>query len=234
MSNHEQPTPGAPDAQSAAEPTSSNSPFGYVHDLWRDQTVRVVLLILGLIAVILIMTASLIAGIRTVSMVVGGKHQFNAGQQRGGIGPQGNEDSPWSPGRGLRGQRGDQETPGNPGQNSGPGGQLPNRSGVPSLGGDATGGLGMLGQSLQHGDVVVQPPGQASSTKRFVKGTVTALANNVVTVKATDGYSSPFTLTSTTVFSSGDRASVAKGTSVFVLGTVSGKTVTADLVRFNS
>lgn len=232
MSNQEQPTPVAPEQPNSTAPT--NSRLGYVHDLWQDQTVRVVLLILGLIAVILIMTASLIAGFRTVSMVVGGKHQLNGGQQRGGMGPQGDENSPWSQGRGQRGQRGGQGAPGNSDPNSGQGGQTPSLPGMPGLGGDMAGGLGMLGQSLQHGDVVVQPPGQQSSTKRFVKGTVTSVANNVVTVKASDGYSSAFTLTSTTVFSSGSRASVAKGTSVFALGTVSGKTVTADLLRFNS
>jgi hypothetical protein len=82
---------------------------------------------------------------------------------------------------------------------------------------------------ILHGQAVLTKPGGGYQTIDFQRGAVTAVSSGSITVKSTDGYTKSYAITGSTVVGAhrGGISSVAAGNEVSVVGTVSGKTVTA-------
>ncbi|GGL88435.1 hypothetical protein [Nakamurella endophytica] len=85
------------------------------------------------------------------------------------------------------------------------------------------GAMALLAGAL-HGDVVVSS-GSSTVTERLQRGAVTAVGSGSLTVRSTDGYVSTYAVPNGV-----DVSGVSTGTSVLVLGTVQGSTVTLTAV----
>lgn len=97
-------------------------------------------------------------------------------------------------------------TPGyGPGKANGPGARTGDRMGKGGPGGF---GLGRLGGTMLHGEVVVQKAdGSGTETLLVQRGTVTAKDGSTVTVKSTDGFTVVWTVTSDTLIRAGKAPS---------------------------
>ncbi|TAK68596.1 MAG: hypothetical protein EPO13_10860 [Actinomycetota bacterium] len=131
----------------------------------------------------------------------------------------------------------------------GPGFGLPGLGGLGFLGGLAgvgfLGGLADAGQALDqvrdlaaggllHGDIAVADKSGTATTLRLQRGKATATSDSSITVRSTDGYESTYAITGdTTVYRDRDEvkaSAITADDTVFVLGTVSGDTVTGRVV----
>lgn len=131
-----------------------------------------------------------------------------------------------------------------------PGGRGSDGRGMDGMGGrhDGPGGMrgmrgpGPIGEAL-HGEMVVKADDGTISTVRTIRGTVTAVSDTSITVKAEDGYTGTFAITADTEVrvglpqrgadaqeSTSTIADVAVGDVAHVHGTVSGSTATASHV----
>ncbi|MET7397950.1 hypothetical protein ABZS66_31120 [Dactylosporangium sp. NPDC005572] len=112
------------------------------------------------------------------------------------------------------------------GQGGFPGGGQPGRGGM-----ERGGLMGAL-----HGDFVVKDSTGKYVTHRLQTGTVTAVSDTSITVKSEDGYSTTFVVNGSTKVGngSGKIGDVKTGSTVTVVGTVDGTTVTATTIADSS
>jgi hypothetical protein len=89
--------------------------------------------------------------------------------------------------------------------------------------------------SMLHGEQVVKTADGTIVTYRNVHGTVTAVSDSSISVRAEDGFSATFTINADTVFGSkrqtGSRTDVQVGSEVGVMGRVDGSTAIAQRVH---
>ena len=115
----------------------------------------------------------------------------------------------------------------------GPGGQG-GQGGPGGKGGSGHGGPGGAGGELLHSEATVETSDGTIEQVRSIRGEVTAVNADSITVKASDGFEQTFAVNAETdVNKSRDEAAitdVAVGDIAMVKGTVSGDTVTADHV----
>lgn len=96
------------------------------------------------------------------------------------------------------------------------------------------GAMGFGGEVL-HGDATVETADGTTEVMRVVRGSVTAISDTSITVKATDGFTQTFAITTDTDIhksrSDATAADIAVGDVAMVSGVVSGDTVTAKRVH---
>ncbi|MCW2571030.1 MAG: hypothetical protein JWO88_1088 [Frankiales bacterium] len=114
-----------------------------------------------------------------------------------------------------------------------PGQRGPGRGFGRGPGGGHRGGRGLGPGGALHGDFVLPNAGGGYRNVRMQHGVVTSVSTTSLTVKSDDGYTQTYVLTAATLVDAGRDgiATVKKGESVAVLGTVVGKTATANEVR---
>ena len=92
-------------------------------------------------------------------------------------------------------------------------------------------GMGGMGGHLPiiHGQAVLAKRGGGYQTVDYQRGAVTAVSTGSITVKSTDGFTQTYVITGSTIVGAqrGGIGSVTAGDEASVIGTVSGKTVTA-------
>ena len=92
--------------------------------------------------------------------------------------------------------------------------------------------------TMLHGEQVVKAPDGAIVTYRNVHGTVTAVSDTSISVRAEDGFTAMFTITGDTVFGGkrqqGSRTDVQVGSHVGVMGRVDGSTAVAERVHLRT
>ena len=209
-------------------PTKKQPQSGWKQDfisglplVWADASIRLVALVLGVVVSLSMVAAASAAAIQTVG------HMTNTSWLKSG------SHGSWTDGDHRDRWRDPKNA--NPHDKGGP---LPLTPGSPNSGNAAGGLLSGLLRSVQHGDIVITGPDTKPVTKRFVKGTVTAVVSranaSVVAIKSSDGYSAAFTVTAETkVRIDGEAApgsKVAVGDSALAVGTVIAKAVSADYV----
>jgi hypothetical protein len=91
--------------------------------------------------------------------------------------------------------------------------------------------MGGMGGHLPiiHGQAVLAKRGGGYQTVDYQRGAVTAVSTGSITVKSTDGFTQTYVITGSTIVGAhrGGIGSVTAGDEASVVGTVSGKTVTA-------
>jgi hypothetical protein len=89
--------------------------------------------------------------------------------------------------------------------------------------------------TMLHGEQVVKAPDGAFVTYRNVHGTVTAVSDTSISLRAEDGFTATFTINADTAFGSkrqtGSAADVQVGSDVGVMGRVNGSTAVAERVH---
>ena len=83
--------------------------------------------------------------------------------------------------------------------------------------------------AIVHGQAVLAKPGGGYQTVAYQRGTVTAVSTGSITVKSSDGFTQSYVINGSTIVGAqrGGIGSVKTGDTASVMGTVSGKTVTA-------
>ena len=85
---------------------------------------------------------------------------------------------------------------------------------------------------MLHSEAVIAKADGTFVTVRMQAGDVTAISATSITVRSTDGYSSTYAITDATVVEHhGEDGAPEVGDSVHIRGTVSGVTVTAELIH---
>jgi hypothetical protein len=92
--------------------------------------------------------------------------------------------------------------------------------------------------AMLHGEHVVKSPDGTFVTYRNVHGTVTAVSDTAISVRAEDGFTATFTITADTAFGtkrqSESRTDVRVGSEVGVMGRVDGSTTVAERVHLRA
>lgn len=191
-----------------------------LEELWNDKAVRIGAAVLsGILLMAMIGAASAATVVTATSMFDGkrdGRMKLDGRHYRD---RDGRGNGPPHRYRGREGNEDGESSPGTPG--------MPGLPGIPD-------GLGSGLDSLEHGDIASKDASGKSITKRFVRGTVTAVRGATVTVKAADGYTANFVVTESTRIrgagASGTAAAIPKGSTALAIGTVAGKVVKADFI----